>query len=106
MRDAFQQSFDLICHELEEHGHDNAHELITATRIAVERESGVGRILLHVVADSEVPDAFDLFAERFESTDAIVRPYGVAVPTQLDTEAARRLHWPYSAVHDGAIQQT
>jgi hypothetical protein len=88
---------DIICYELEEHAHENAQELIRATRTEININSGVGRILLHVVADSKLPEAFDLFAELLQSPDETLRPYGVTGLKQLDTKAARRLLWQHGA---------
>ena len=45
---------DIICYELKKHAHENIEELINVTRTELERDSGVGRILLHVVADSKL----------------------------------------------------
>ncbi len=82
---------DIICHELQVNAHDHSDELITATRVELERDSQVSRILLHVLADSRLPAAIDLFAELLRSRDHALHAYGVTGLTQLDTKDARRI---------------
>ncbi len=89
---------DIICYKLEKHARDNANELIAVTRAELERESGVERILLHVVIDSQLPAAIDLFAELLQSPDESLRPYGVQGLKRLDSKEARRLLWKYGAL--------
>ena len=86
---------DIICLELEQHAHEFADELIAATRHEIERDSQTGRILLVVVADSKLPEAFTLFEELLQSPDESLRPFGIDGLKQLDTKDARRLIWKY-----------
>ena len=82
---------DIICFELENHASDNAADLIAATRLEVERNSQVGRILLHVLADSKLLEAYDFFAELINSPDETIHPYAISGLKILDTKESRRL---------------
>ena len=86
---------DIICNELTKNARENVEELISATRVELERDSNVGRMLLHVVADSKLPEAFGMFVELLKSPDLTLRQYGVEGLKQLDTKEARRLIWEY-----------
>lgn len=86
---------DIICIELEKHAEKNSNELITATRKEIERNSGIGRMLLHVVADSKLPEALPLFAELLQSPDESLHPYAVSGLKQLNIKEARRLLWEF-----------
>lgn len=86
---------EIICAELQKHADEHADELIAATRSELERESGLARILLHVVADSKLPAAQDLFVDLLASPDRTLHDYGLDGLKQLDTKESRRLIWEY-----------
>ncbi len=86
---------DIICYELERHASENAEELIAATRIEIDRNSRVGRILLNVVSDAGLPEAINLFADLLQSSDVALRRYGETGLKRLDTKEARGVLWEY-----------
>jgi len=94
---------DIICYELEQNAEDHSQKLIDATRAELERDSSASRILLYVVADLKLADAYGLFAELLDSPDETLRPYGVNGLKLLDTKESRRLLWEYGNIgHSGS----
>lgn len=87
---------DVICHELGQHAHEETDELLSLARSEIGNNSWVGRILLQVIANAKLPDAFDLFAELLKSPDESLQNYAIDGLQQLNTKEARQLLWQHA----------
>lgn len=89
---------DIICGELQANATAHATELIAACR--VEGDDGLRRILLGIICDARLPEAFPLLVDCMRSDDEGLRHWAVEGLRRLDTREARRELW--KAGHKGA----
>jgi len=82
---------DMICHELQANATAHAAELVAAFRC--ERDDRVRRILLGVICDTRVPEAFPLLMEYLRSHDEGLRYWAIEGLPRLDTPETRKVLW-------------
>src|SRR5262245_59622253 len=81
----------MICHELQANATAHAAELVAAFRC--ERDDRVRRILLGVICDTRVPEAFPLLMEYLRSHDEGLRYWAIEGLPRLDTPETRKVLW-------------
>lgn len=86
---------DIICQELTKHASEYPEELVAETQKELQDSSGVGKILLGVLADARLSEAQALFEDLLSSKDATLPKYGLAGLKALDTKESRRIVWEF-----------
>jgi HEAT repeat protein len=82
---------DIICHELQANATAHAAELIAAFRC--ERDDRVRRILLGIICEASLPEAFPLLMEYLRSDDEGLRYWAAEGLRRLDTPETRKVLW-------------
>ncbi len=82
---------ELLCWELQSHATSHAAELIAA--FSAERDERIRRILLGIICEAKLPEAFLLFAEHLKSNDESLRYWSEQGLRALNTPEARKALW-------------
>jgi hypothetical protein len=82
---------DIICRELQANATPHSAELIAAIRS--ERDDRVRRILLGIICDVSLPEAFPLLLEYLRSDNEELRCWAVEGLRRLDTPKTRKVLW-------------
>lgn len=82
---------DILCSELQENAVHHAQELISAFR--AERDARVRHILLGILCEAKLPEAFPLFVEQLRSDDEHLRHWATEGLRDLNTAEARKALW-------------
>jgi hypothetical protein len=82
---------DIICHELQANATAHAAELIAAFRR--EHDERVRRILLRIICEASLPEAFPLLMDCLRSDDEGLRYWAVEGLRRLDTPESRKVLW-------------
>ena len=82
-------SVDIVCHELQANAKAHAAELIAVFRS--ERDDRVRRILLGIICEASLPEAFPLLMECLRSDEERLRHWAVEGLLHLDTPETRKV---------------
>ena len=82
---------DVVCHELQANATAHATELVAACR--GECDDRVRRILLGIICEASLPQAFPLLMQYLRSDDAGLRYWAVEGLKRLNTAETRKALW-------------
>jgi|SRR5499426_953044 len=82
---------DVVCQELQANATAHAAELVAALR--GECDDRVRRILLGIICEAGLPEAFPLLMQYLRSDDAGLRYWAVEGLRRLDTAETRKVLW-------------